>query len=97
MYTIYTIYYVYTICTMYIIYIKFITCTLSITYTEIRWRPQYTLERADYIWILFVKTVMAIYNMVGKIWSLKTHPMSHVQVHGTRIINLRENHRVLQT
>ena len=44
-YTIYSILYI--LYTRYYIYI-YITYTLPITYTEIRWRPQYILDRTDY-------------------------------------------------
>ena len=34
-------------------------------------------------WIILVKMVTAIYNMVGKYWSLKIQPMSRFQVNCT--------------
>ena len=45
--------------------------------------PKYHVKLFLHIWILFFKTVMAIYNMTGKFWSLKIQPMSCLQVNGT--------------
>ena len=41
-----------------------------------------------HIWILVIKTVMAIYNMAEELWSHKIQPISRFQVHGMHIAAL---------
>ena len=40
-------------------------------------------ENFFHIWILFINMVTAIYNMVGKFWTIKIQPMSCFQMNGT--------------